>query len=193
MVEATKGHIRASELIDALWDDGEIGPKLQAIAKQKWPEVKVTSEKYAPIVAPLQSKIEKLEKDLATEREARAKEATDREERQIRSTIESRISEAAKEFSLTEAGVKMLHEHMIANNTLDAKGAAAYIVAKAPPQNVRGPTVGPQSYDPYFGLKEGDEMRKSLHRDPERFRDGEIEKFLSDPDRYLREYQGVGL
>lgn len=189
MVEATKGHIRASELIDALWDDGEIGPKLQAVAKQKWPEVKVTSEKYAPVVAPLQSKIEKLEKDLATEREARAKEATDREEGRIKDALHRKLESARSEFGLTDAGFDMMVARMKeTGNFGDPNAAAAYIVAKAPPQNVRGPTVGPQSYDPYFGLKDGDERLKRLHRDPERFRDDEIAEFLRDPEGYR---QGV--
>jgi outer membrane murein-binding lipoprotein Lpp len=194
MAEASKAQIRAEQLINKLWHDGEIGAKLQNAAASMFEDVKPDATKYAPVVAPLQSKVDKLEKDLAAEREARAKEAAARDEDRIKSTLTKKLDSARQEFGLTDAGFDMMVQRMKeTGNFADPNAAAAYIVAKAPPQNVRGPTVGPQSYDPYFGLKDGDERRKRLHRDPERFRDEEIGEFLSDPDRYLREYQGAGL
>ena len=77
MAEATQAQIRAAELLEQLWSDGEIGEKVRRAAKAKFPDAKIIDDTVAPFVAPLRAenvmlreRLDKIEKARAEERMA---------------------------------------------------------------------------------------------------------------------------
>ena len=77
MAEATQAQIRAQELLEQLWLDGDIGEKIRKAAKAKFPDAKILDDTVAPFVAPLKAenaalkeRLDKMEADRAAEREA---------------------------------------------------------------------------------------------------------------------------
>ena len=117
---------RSKELIDALWNDSEVGQKIQATAKAKWNDIKTTEDILNPIVQPHVEKMQQLEKkyeELLKEREEE-KRASDDEK--ARRKLEDQLEDARRKYNLTEEGFNQMVERMKSTgNYSDAEAAAA--------------------------------------------------------------------
>src|SRR5487761_2252442 len=148
MAEATEMQLRAEQLTQALWHDKEVGPKLQAMAKSMWSDVKTSEETFAPILAPIQRQNEDLAKKLEAlqaEREAEREAARISKEERDRKDIEARMLAAREEYNLTDEGFdKMVARMKETSNYFDPEAAAAWVAQKNPPA-VKGKTFGSDS------------------------------------------------
>lgn len=193
MAEATENQIRAARLIEDLWNDPEIGARIQAKAKEQFPDVRTPDAGLAPHLDPIRKQNEALQKQLDELKAERAKEREDAEkvkQEADKATYEQRIHEARKSFNLTDEGFDKMIERMKATgNYQDPLAAAAFVASQNPPPPAPGPTFGPQSLN-LFGSEKADDRFKSLHRDPQHFMDEELSLFVRDPDRYVSETFG---
>ncbi len=193
MAEATLAQQRAAELLEGLWNDPEIGAKIQKAAKDKYSDVKTIDDAVAPVLEPLRKQNEALAaelKSLREEREAEKKAAEERKAEAEKQSFQQQIEAARKNYSLTDEGFDKMVERMKATgNYTDPDAAAAWVASKNPPAAVKGPTFGPQSLNLY-GSQKADENMAALHRDPQAYMDAQLSEFISDPDRYVRETFG---
>ena len=193
MPEITPEHERALALINSLWNDADVGLKLQEKAKAAFPDIRTTNEAYAPIRADMDRQIaaqQKVIDDLKAEREADKKEREEAKAEQQKKTFEQQISAAREAYSLTDEGFdKMVARMKETGNYTDPESAAAWVASKTPPKPVSGPTFGPQDLN-LFGSSQQDEKMAALHRDPQRYMDMELTEFVRDPDRYVAETFG---
>ena len=191
MAEATQAQIRAQELLEQLWLDGDIGEKIRKAAKAKFPDAKILDDTVAPFVAPLKAenaalkeRLDKMEADRAAEREAAEKHSA-------QANLESALARARQDYNLTDEGFdKMVARMKETGNYADADAAAAWVASKTPAAAPAGPTWRSQDLN-LFGSKDKDEALAKLHRDPEGFRDDAIEEFYRDPDKFTRETLGA--
>ena len=193
MVEqpATKAQLRAAELIEALWNDAELGPKVQELAAKKYPDVRTSAQTFEPLVSPLKAQLESMSAELKKERDERLAEKKAAEEASSRRTMEQSLEEARKNYNLTEEGFNTMIDRMKSTgNYTDADAAAAWVASKTPPTPVAGPTWAPQDMN-MFGSKEQDEKFAMLHKNPEKFFDSEAAEMLRDPDKYVRDTFGA--
>ena len=133
MAEATQAQIRAQELLEQLWLDGDIGEKIRKAAKAKFPDAKILDDTVAPFVAPLKAenaalkeRLDKMEADRAAEREAAEKHSA-------QTNLESALARARQDYNLTDEGFdKMVARMKETGNYADADAAAAWVASKTP-------------------------------------------------------------
>lgn len=189
-VPATEAQIRALAILEDSWNDPEFGSLLQKKVKAKFPDAKTNDDVFGPIIAPVQARADRLEKELEKMREERAEERKKREDDELKAKLLSDISAARKAFNLTEEGETLMRTHMTeTGNYSDAMGAAAFIASKTPAAPVAGPSWKPQSMN-LFGSKKYDEAMADLHRDPGDYMDNQLAQFVADPDAYVAETFG---
>ena len=185
---------RAHELLLALWNDKDVGARIQAKAKEKWPEDVTTSqERLDPYLQPLldgqkalQDQLKKFEED----READRKAAKERDDASNQKNFEDSIAKASKAYNLTAEGFELMVKRMKdTGNYGDPEAAAAWVASKTPPEPGPAKKFGPQNIN-LFGTHERDERLAELHRDPLAYMDRELAEFVSDPDKYTRETLG---
>ena len=190
MAEITPEHERALALVNSLWNDGELGMKLQRKAKEAFPDIRTTDEAYAPVRAEFETRMAAQAKELDEMRAERAAEKKAREERDAekqKKSFEAAINDARNSYNLTDEGFdKMVARMKETGNYTDPESAAAWVASKTPPKPVSGPSFGPQDLN-LFGSAKADEKMAALHRDPQRYMDMELTEFVNDPDRYVRE------
>jgi hypothetical protein len=181
---------RSKELIDALWNDGEVGKKIQAAAKAKWDDIRTTDDIMSPIVEPHLNKMKALEEKYEKLLEERLEEKRAAEDERVKLKLEEQLEKARRDYNLTEEGFNQMVDRMKATgNYSDAEAAAAYVASKAPPAKVAGPTWAPQDLD-LFGSKNRNDALVELHRDPMGYMDSQLTEFVSDPDKYVRDTFG---
>jgi hypothetical protein len=193
MAEVTAEHERALALVNDLWNDADVGMKLQEKAKAKFGDIRTTRDTYAPLEAEFERKFAMQEKQIETMREERAAETKAREERAAdrqKKSFEDQIAHARNEYNLTDEGFdKMVARMKETSNYTDPSAAAAWVASKTPPVPVAGPSFGPQDMN-LFGSSQYDEKLAALHKDPIRYMDSELTEFTRDPDKYVRETFG---
>lgn len=197
MAEATTAQIRAAELLEQLWNDEEIGAKIQATAKEKYGDVKTSIDVVEPFIKPLKKQLDeetkKLQDELKTlreEREAEKKAAQEKAEEDQKKSFENAIEAARKNYALTDEGFdKMVARMKATGNYTDPDAAAAWVSSQNPPPPPPGPTFGPQPLN-FWGSQKADETLAELHRDPQRYMDNQLSEFVRDPDKYVRETYG---
>jgi hypothetical protein len=182
---------RSKELIDALWNDKEMGPKVQKLVKEKY-NVRVPLDDIEPSISPLAARLDEMAADLKAEREARAAEKKAADEEKQKLTMEQALDGARRKYNLTDEGFdKMVARMKETGNYYDADAAGAWVAQSAPPKDVPGPTWMPQDIN-LFGTKDRDESLALLHKDPSgKFFDNEVSELLRDPDKYVRETFGA--
>jgi len=181
---------RSKELIDALWNDGEVGKKIQAAAKAKWNDVKTTEDMISPIVEPHLVKLRAMEEKYERILEERLEEKRANEDERVKVKLEEQLEKARRDYNLTEEGFNQMIDRMKSTgNYSDAEAAAAYVASKAPPAKVAGPTWAPQDLD-LFGSKNRNDALVELHRDPMGYMDSQLTEFAADPDKYVRDTLG---
>jgi len=181
---------RSKELIDALWNDGEVGKKIQAAAKAKWNDVKTTEDMISPIVEPHLVKLRAMEEKYERILEERLEEKRASEDERVKVKLEQQLEKARRDYNLTEEGFNQMIDRMKSTgNYSDAEAAAAYVASKAPPAKVAGPTWAPQDLD-LFGSKNRNDALVELHRDPMGYMDSQLTEFVADPDKYVRDTLG---
>jgi ribosomal protein L14E/L6E/L27E len=181
---------RSKELIDALWNDGEVGKKIQAAAKAKWNDVKTTEDMISPIVEPHLVKLRAMEEKYERILEERLEEKRANEDERVKVKLEEQLEKARRDYNLTEEGFNQMIDRMKSTgNYSDAEAAAAYVASKAPPAKVAGPTWAPQDLD-LFGSKNRNDALVELHRDPMGYMDSQLTEFVADPDKYVRDTLG---
>ena len=195
MAESTVAEQRARELIDALWNDGEVGERIQKAAKERWPEIPVAREFVEPLLSPLKKQNDDLAAELKAireERDADRKAADERKAEAEKKSFEEQIEQARKNYNLTEEGFdKMVARMKLTGNYSDPDAAAAWVASKTPaPSPINTPSFGPQSLN-LFGSQSADENMAALHRDPMGYMDSQLNEFVRDPDRYVRETFGA--
>jgi hypothetical protein len=193
MAEATQSQIRAEELLNELLRDGEVGGKVRKLAKAKYPDARIVDidSVAEPLVAPLKAENAALKERLDKLEEARATEKEDAEKRVAQTNLETALTKARQDYNLTDEGFdKMVARMKETGNYADADAAAAWVASKTPAPAAPGPTWRGQDLN-LFGSKDRDEALVKLHRDPEGYRDDQIEEFLRDPDKFTRETLGV--
>src|SRR5580658_7538373 len=190
MAEATEAQIRALAVLEESWNDPEFGPALQKKVKAKYPDAKTNDEVFGPILAPVQARAERLEKELEKLREERATEKKEADEAKLKQSLDEALGTARQKYNLTEEGFdKMVARMKETGNYADAEAAAAWVASKTPPAPVAGPSWKPQSMN-LFGSKKYDEALAELHRDPQEYMDTQLAQFVSDPDAYVSETFG---
>lgn len=144
---------RSKELVDALWNDGEVGKKIQQAAKAKWNDIRTTEDVVSPIVEPHLNKLKQMEEKYEKLLEERLEEKRAAEDERVKLKLEEQLEKARRDYNLTEEGFNQMIDRMKATgNYSDAEAAAAYVASKAPPAKVAGPTWAPQDLD-LFGSK----------------------------------------
>ena len=187
MTDVAAERLRA--LAETLWTDKELGAKVQARAKEMFPDVKTNEDVFSPVLNPLREENAAMAKRLeAMQEKLAAREKA--EEKTQRVSLEKQLDAARKNFNLTDEGFdKMVARMKETGNYSDADAAAAWVASKAPPAAVAGPTWKPQSMD-LFGIKNHDESMAALHRDPVGYQDAQLAEFVSDPDKYVADTFG---
>jgi len=181
---------RSKELIDALWNDGEVGKKIQQAAKAKWNDIKTTDDVMSPIIEPHMNKLRVMEAKYEKLLEERMEEKRVTEDERVKVKLEEQLEKARRDYNLTEEGFNQMIDRMKSTgNYSDAEAAAAYVASKAPPAKVAGPTWAPQDLD-LFGSKNRNDALVELHRDPMGYMDSQLSEFVSDPDKYVRDTFG---
>ena len=181
---------RSKELIDALWNDGEVGKKIQQAAKAKWNDIKTTDDVMSPIIEPHLNKLKAMEEKYEKLLEERIEEKRAAEDERVKVKLEEQLEKARRDYNLTEEGFNQMIDRMKSTgNYSDAEAAAAYVASKAPPAKVAGPTWAPQDLD-LFGSKNRNDALVELHRDPMGYMDSQLSEFVSDPDKYVRDTFG---
>jgi hypothetical protein len=192
-MDATEHQMRAAQLIDELWNDPDIGARIQAKAKEKFPDVRTPDTGLAPHLDPFRKQLEAQQEEMKKLREElseRDKKDKERQEAADKLTYEQKLAAARDAFRLTDEGYQKMLDHMKAtSNYHDAMGAAAFIASQNPPPPPPGPSFGPQHLN-LFGSKNLDESLALLHRDPEAYRDAELTEFFKNPDKYVAETLG---
>jgi hypothetical protein len=181
---------RLKVLAEALWNDRELGPKVQAKAKEMFPDAKTNADVVDPWLNPLREQNEKLAKDLEALRAERAEEKKAASEASMKRSLEESLDNARKAYNLTDEGFdKMVARMKETGNYTDPDAAAAWVASKNPPAPVNTPTFGPQALN-FWGAEKRDESLAELHRDPQRYMDDQLAQFVRDPDRYVKETLG---
>ena len=191
MAEATQAQIRAQELLEQLWLDGEVGEKIRKAAKAKFPDAKILDDTVEPFVAPLKAENAALKARLDAFEADRQKDRDDAEKRSAQTNLESALATARQAYNLTDEGFdKMVARMKETGNYADADAAAAWVASKTPPAAPAGPLWRSQDLN-LFGSHDKDESLAKLHRDPIGFQDDAIEEFYRDPDKFTRETLGA--
>lgn len=184
-----QGMERASKLIDALWNDKDVGPSLRKKAKEMFNDITLPDDTMEPSIAPLREQLADMSKRLKDRDEADDKRRTEESDRRTRANLEDALSKARKDYRLTDDGFdKMVARMKETGNFSDADAAAAWVVSKEPPPASPGPTWGPSRLNPTNVTDEADV--RLLHKDPEAYQDKVLNDFISDPDKFVRETFG---
>jgi hypothetical protein len=172
---------RAYDMVQELWNDAEVGPKVRRTANKKF-GVPIVDDQLEPVIAPLRAQNEALQKrldELAAEREADRKQREDDAKKQQEQTFQATFDAVVKKYGLTdETRDKVIARMKETGNYTDPAAAAAYILSEMPAPVSPGPTVGPQ----YVNFAQNDaasDRLKSLWRDPEKYFDAECAKALN--------------
>lgn len=178
---------RADQLVRELTADPELGARVRARVKEKFPDVGFVEDRIDPALSAMQARLDeqaakaKALEDALAERDQKAVDA----ERASKFTAE--LDAAKEKYRLTPEGFDMAVERMRATNSYDADAAAAWAAMQNPV--VKEPSkayLGPQNAN-FFGSEEKDANWELLHKNPDRFVDNELRQFLTDPDAYVRE------
>ncbi len=189
-VPATEAQIRALAILEDSWNDPDFGALLQKKVKAKFPDAKTNDDVFGPIIAPVQARADKLEKELEKLREERAEERKVADEAKLKQSLDDALGAARQRYNLTEEGFdKMVARMKETGNYADAEAAAAWVASKTPAAPVAGPSWKPQSMN-LFGSKKYDEALADLHRDPGEYMDNQLAEFVRDPDAYVAETNG---
>jgi hypothetical protein len=190
MAEATEAQVRALKALESLWNDGELGSKVQNKVKELYPDAKTNEDVFAPVINPLRAENAALAKRLEKFEEERAAERKASEEKSLKQSLDEALTAARKNYNLTEEGFdKMVARMKETGNYSDADAAAAWVASKTPPAPVAGPSWKTQSMN-LFGAKKFDEAFAELHRDPQEYMDSQLAQFAADPDAYVAETFG---
>ena len=176
---------RAYDLVNALWNDGEVGAKIRSTAKTRY-NIQLPDDAVDARIDPLNKKIADLEKTLADERAERAKKADEEQTNRHRNDIESALNSARQKYNLTQEGFdKMVSRMKETQNFSDAEAAAAWVVSNEPPS----PSVGPSWIPKHIDLKGNldKETVKLLHDDPLAYEEKELTEFMKNPEKYTAE------
>lgn len=186
----TDAHKRALELLDKLWNDGEIGATLRKKAKEQFGNaITIPDDTIDPIVAPLRKEVETLRKQISDDAEKLSKERKDGEDKSARANLEKGLNDARNNYHLTDEGFdKMVERMKTTGNYSDPDAAAAWVASKSPPPAPPGPTWAPQQLK-MPGTPEGDDL-KLLHSDPSAYTDKVLGEFLKDPQGFTDETFG---
>ena len=181
VAQAPELNPRFKQLVDDLWNDKELGPKVRARAKAKWSDISIPEETIAPAIAPLQDEVDGLKKQNKELLERMDKREKDEGERTAQANLETALENARKKFHLTDEGFQMMVDRMKEKqNYTDAESAAAWVAAQnVPPAPAGGPSWAPQSLDLYGSKNKNDDFAL-LHKDPEAFFDKTVADILSE-------------
>lgn len=180
---------RAYDLVNTLWNDGEVGAKIRSTAKTRY-NIQLPDDAIDPLVAPLKKEVEDLKKSLAEEREANRKKASEEAESKQRVDIETAIHNARQKYNLTQEGFeKMIKRMQDAQNYTDAEAAAAWVVSNDPASPAPVPAWAPKYLDLKGNMDK--EMVKLLHSDPLGYEEQQLTEFFKDPEKYTKETAGV--
>ena len=183
---------RALDLFNKLWNDEKLGPQIREAAAREAPDspLAIAMSNIDSAVKPLKEKLEAMEVENKKLREEREAEVKTRQEEAGKLDFEQKFASAKAKFHLTDEGVDKVAERMKATgNFADVEAAAAWVVSQTPPPPKPGPTWAPQSMN-LFGSKNGDERFAALHKDPIGYMDAELQEFVADPDKYMKETLG---
>lgn len=187
---ASAHEINAGKLVTALWDDSDIGSALRQKAKKVIPDLRLPEDEIAPVIARFENENKKLSDQLSEVIAKMTKRDEDENTARTISDMQASVDAAARAYGLTAEGREKMLDRMKTAKSFDAEAAAAWVVSKTPPKMNDTPTWADKAMN-LFGTKEKDEKLAKLHRDPDGFRDDEINEFLRDPDRYVAETFGA--
>ena len=183
VIPVTQNQLRAEQLIYDLWNDSEFGPKVRALAKKKFNDIKTVDDD--PTVASIRAENADLKKKFDELQEQFNKRAEERQQAQTQRELEAGIDAAQRKFALTEEGrIKML-DLMKERRIFDPEAAAALVAHSTIPEAPK-PTWQPTKAN-LFGSAESEDKYKKLHTNPDGFLDDEFNKFFSNPDEYVAE------
>lgn len=172
---------RARDLVNKIWTDGDLGPKVRAKAKEMFPDISIPEEQVAPAIAPLAEENKKLREQF----EALAKRIEDKDkadsDKQAQLSMEQALEKARKKYSLTDEGFeKMVARMREKGNFSDAESAAAWVASETPPPKpASGPSWAPQDLNLY-GSKTANDDYKLLHTDTSAFFDKTVADILNE-------------
>jgi hypothetical protein len=191
---ATQNQIRAEQLIESLFNDPEMGPKLHERAQKMFGDIRehpaqvVKATIVDPAIKAVREDNEALKEQLSKALERLDARDKREEEEKTFAQMQAAVDTAVSKYGLTEEGrQKMLDRMKETKNYTDPEGAAAAIAHDTPPPASSGPSWAPRKTD-FYGTANPDEAFAKLHKDPEgAFLDDEIGKFLKNPAQYAAE------
>jgi len=181
-----EAYLRADALIRELTADAEVGSKVRAKVKEKYPDVAFPEDRIDPVANALK---EELEAERAARKALADEVAADkaaRDEAQRAAAFRSQLEAARDKYRLTPEGYEMAIKRMTDEKSYDAEAAAAWAAMQNPVTKDPKQYLGPQAAN-FYGATDQDEAWADLHKNPERFVDKELSRFVSDPDEYVRE------
>lgn len=175
---------RVSFLADKLWNDKELGPKVQAFAKTIYPDATIEADKVEPWVAPLREENAKLLERLTKLEADRAEEKKTSEAQKGEQSFKAMLDKVRKDYSLTDEGIDQVVARMKEAGAYDVEAAAALVARQTPKPETPGPGWSPEHMN-LFGSRKRDEAFAELHNDPVDYMDQELRKFSQNPDQYV--------
>jgi len=187
-----ESHRRAFEALEKrLWNDAKIGPEVQKIIKEMYPDAKTNADVFDPVVAPLRERLDALAEENKKLREDREAEKRAQQEAAQKQNLESALDAARKAYQLTPEGFDMMVSRMKeTGNYGDAEAAAAWVAAKTQPKEVKGPSIGPAKLDVY-GVGKKDDSWAKVHHDPGQYVEDQLREFVANPDKYVADTFGA--
>lgn len=177
---------RGLNILNKLWDDGEVGMTVKKRAKALDPSIRVPEIDVAePLIKPLTDRLTAAEaenKKLRDEIEADKKARREAEEE---GKFLSTFQDVSKRYGLTEDGQKEVADLMRKRGIADPEAAAALWQKNQPrPAPVGGSSFAPASMN-LFGTDGGseDERVKLLHSKPLAFFDTVVAEVLAEGDQ----------
>ena len=184
VIPVTQNQLRAEQLIYDLWNDSEFGPKVRALAKKKFNDIKTVDDD--PTVASIRAENADLKKKFDELQEQFNKRAEERQQAQTQRELEAGIDAAQRKFALTEEG-----------RNQDARSherASGFLIRKPPPLLLLTPRspklrsrLGNRPKPISSDRPKSEDKYKKLHTNPDGFLDDEFNKFFSNPDEYVAE------
>lgn len=177
---------RLRDLTNKLWADKDLGPRVQAFAKQMYPDAKTDVDVVNPYLDPIREENAKLAEKIAKMEAAQAAREAEAEKKAGETSFKDMLDKVRRDYSLTDEGLDKVVQRMKDAGAYDAEAAAAWVARQTPPPASPGPTWAPQHLN-LFGSRDKDESMAQLHRDPQGYMDAQLSEFVKDPDRYVAE------
>lgn len=178
----------ADSLIADLLGDPDLGPKVRARAREKFPDkgLKFAQDAIDPVVARVEERLAASDARAAALEEALAGVTKTRGDEKRASDFTGQLQAARSKYRLTDAGFEMAVERMRETNAFDPDAAAAWAAMQNPEVKTPNKTVLGSQYANIFAQPEDNAAVHALYKDPDgSFLDRHFQAMLDNPEAYM--------